>query len=241
MTNYQKIVELADAFKEKIAKDYWLYLQFELTDLETDNVFQVEVKNGDINVYNSEKIQVEEILVMSSETFNKLYRGEISPLTAFSNEPDENDEMQGLINPKIKKQKDIINSAKTNELLENDKKDFYRRLHKFDSFFNKHRLNKVVINENSSRIIHGVKAVGLYNDFDDFKQLAVYFKIEENKSLWQQAINKGIFVINGNGILIVDNISYDIKKYEYYRIQSNTDNLVIVKNIDREPLELLYI
>jgi hypothetical protein len=241
MSNYEKVLELVEAFKTKITKDYWFNLQFEFHDLETDNLFQIEVKDGEINVYNSEQIQVEEMLVMNSETFDKLYKGEISPLTAFANEPDENGVMQGLINPKIKKQEDIINSAKTTELPENDRKDFYRRLHKLDGFFNKHKLNRVVVNENGSRVIHGVKAVGLYNDFDDIKQLAVYFKIEENKSLWQQAINKGIFVIKGNGILIVDNINYEIRKYEYYRIQSNSDNLVIVKNIDREPLELLYI
>jgi hypothetical protein len=241
MTNFDKFVELSNSFRLKINNEYKIRLQFEISDLSEDNFFQVEIDKGTINIFTKNEITVEEIFVLSSTTLNNLYLGKISPLTAYANEPNSKGEMVGLINPKLPKKEDLINSAKVAEIPESTKKDFYRRLHVFSEFFNKHPLSKVVVNDKSSRILHGVKGIGLYHEFDDPNQLQVYFKIERNETLWQQNIEKGIFVINGEGKLSIDNEEYEIKKYEYYRIRSSTTYGIKISNYQVKPLEIMYI
>lgn len=45
----KKIFEdLAEAFVKKIDKNYFIKLQFEFTDLKNENIWQVDVKDGEV-------------------------------------------------------------------------------------------------------------------------------------------------------------------------------------------------
>jgi hypothetical protein len=93
--------DFAKTFEKKIDKDYKIRLQFEFYDME-NGVWQIDVNNGKVFVYNGIKINPESTFLLSKETLFKMYNNEISASTAFSNEPDEKGEMRALIEPKHK-------------------------------------------------------------------------------------------------------------------------------------------
>ena len=100
--------DFAKAFEKKIDNDYKIRLQFEINDME-NGIWQIDVNNGIVSVYNELKIEPEEILVLSKNTLLKLYNNEIAPLTAFAQEPNEKGEMYALIETKHKtEEKNII-------------------------------------------------------------------------------------------------------------------------------------
>jgi hypothetical protein len=94
--------EFAKAFEKKIDKDYHIQLQFEIYDMEND-IWQVDVKNGEVFVYNEEKIKPEgDTHILSKVTLEKLYNNELSPLSVFMEQPEkaEKGEMVALITGK---------------------------------------------------------------------------------------------------------------------------------------------
>ena len=53
--------DFSEAFTKKLDKDYFIKLQFEFTDIKDKNIWQINVKDGKVNIYNEEKIIPEEI------------------------------------------------------------------------------------------------------------------------------------------------------------------------------------
>jgi hypothetical protein len=233
----QKIFkDFAKAFERKIDVDYKITLQYEIIDLEKDNIWQIDVKYGKVNIYNNEIIIPEEIFTLKYDTLLKLYRNELSPITAYANEPDQNENLTSLIEPKVKDEKKII---KTNKQISQESLDFIIRLHKFDEFFNKDYPSKTIIKYDNCRKLHNVNAIGLFSDFKS-GILHAFFSIKKGEFLKEPPIEFCVFVLNGKGIIKLDDEVYQIEKNEYYHIKPKA-NVYISNDDDDEFLDILYL
>lgn len=227
--------DFSRAFNKKIDKDYFIKLQFEFIDLKTENIWQVDVKDKKINVYNGQKIIPEEIFTLTSDTLIKLYNNELSPLTAFANEPNKEGIMCSLIELKYKDPKKII---KHNEKAEDEMLNFVVRLHKFNEFFSRDYPSKIIVKKENCLKLHNVNGIGLFSNIQK-GILHAFFSIKANESLKQPSLEFSVFVLNGKGTLRIDTDEYVIEKNEYYHIRPNDD--VFFENMSDEPLDILYL
>jgi hypothetical protein len=229
--------DFAQSFAKKINKDYFIKIQLEILDMD-NNIWQIDVKDSKVLIYNKQEIEPEEIFVLSNDTLIKLYNNEIAPLTAFLNEPNEKGEMCSLIELKNKTEdKKVYESKKPKEQY----LAFLRRLDKFHEFFSKDYPTKIVVTKNKGVKAHSVNAIGLYCDdvHGDAKVLHAFFSIEKNESLKEPAIEFSIYVIKGNGMIVIDNEKYPIEKNSYYHLIPK--NKLCIENNEIETLEILYL
>lgn len=232
----KKIFEdFAEAFVKKIDKNYFIKLQFEFTDLKNENIWQVDVKEGEVYVYNENQIVPEEIFTLTSDTLIKLYNNELAPLTAFANEPNKEGIMCSLIDLKNKEPKKFI---KLNQKIEPEMLEFIDRLHKFNDFFSKDYPGKIIIKNENCIKLHNVNGIGL---FSNFKKgiLHAFFSIKTNECLKQPPMEFSVYVLNGKGTLKIDNDEYSINKNEYYHIKPHTN--VFFENKYDESFDILYL
>jgi len=226
--------DFAKAFERKIDDDYFIKLQFEIKDVE-NNIWQINVNNGKVIIHNGEKIIPEEVFILSKDTLLKLYNNELSPLSAFLNEPNEKGEMCSLIELKNKTEdKKVYYENKPQE----EYLKFLYRLHKFENFFSKDYPTKIVIKkENYIRYLK-VDTIGLNFDFEKgIGQL--FFSIKKGEILQEPGYEFGsIYVLNGEGILKIGNEQYNIKEKEFYQI--NTKEWVSICNNNEINLEILF-
>jgi putative sterol carrier protein len=228
--------DFARAFEKKTNKDYFIRLQYEIQD-EENGIWQIEVNNGKITIYNEEKIIPEETFVLSKDTLVKLYNNELSPLTAFAQEPNEKGEMCSLIELKNKtEEKKIYLDKKPQE----DYLKFIGRLHQFNNFFSKDYPTKIVVDKENGKILHNVNAIGLHSKFNGEKRiLHVYFSIKKDEILNEPNFEFSVYVLNGRGVINIGDEEYPIEAKNYYYMQPK-DNLCI-KNKSDELLEILYL
>jgi len=228
--------DFAKAFEKKIDKDYKIRLQFEVNDME-NGIWQIDVNNGIVSVYNELNFEPEEILVLSKNTLLKLYNYEIAPLTAFAQEPNEKGEMCALIETKHKteEKKYYPNKKPSAEFIE-----FMGRLHKFNNFFSKDYPTKIIVAKENCIKLHNVNSIGLLSKFDgDKRTLHVYFAIKKDEILEEPAFEFSIYVLNGNGILRIGDEKFNIEAKNYYNIKPK--GTVFIENNSDEYLELIYL
>ncbi|MDR1398973.1 MAG: hypothetical protein LBJ41_03515 [Treponema sp.] len=226
--------DFAKTFEKKIDKEYNIRLQFEIYD-EEKSVWQIDVHNGNVVVYNEVKIEPEEIFVLTKDTLVKLYNNEIAPVTAFSNEPNEKGEMRSLIELKEKTEEKKFTSNTSDEQLE-----FIGRLHKFNNFFSKEYPTKIIVNKENGVKLHNVNGIGLLSKFDKRKHIIhVYFSIKKDEVLREPAFEFSIYVITGKGVIITNGEEYIIESRNYYNM--NPQKPVYIKNKGEEILEILYL
>lgn len=226
----------AKSFERKIDKDYFIRLQFEVYDT-ANGIWQVDVNSGNVTIYNEEKIEPEEIFILSKNTLVNLYNNELSPLTAFANEPNEKGEMCSLIELKNKteEKKVYLNKKPSDVYLE-----FLGRLHKFHDFFSKEYPTKIIVNKDNGVKLHNVNGIGLFSKFEKERRiLHVYFSLKKDDVLTEPAFEFSIYVINGKGVIIIDNDEYSIEAKNYYHM--NPKNTIYIKNKEEELLEILYL
>lgn len=227
--------DFSKAFIKKIDKDYFIRIQLEFLDIEKNNIWQVDIRDGKINIYNEEKIIPEETFTLTIVTLEKLYKNELSPLTAFANEPNKDGVMCSLIDLKNKTQDKFI---RRNHEIQEEKLKFIDRLHKFHDFFSKEYPGKIFVKHENCINLHDVKGIGL---FSDFKKgiIHAFFSIKANECLKQSPREFSLFVLNGKGILRINDESYPIEKNEYYHIKPSSN--VYFENENDESLDILYI
>jgi hypothetical protein len=226
--------DFAKAFEKKIDNEYFIKIQLEIIN-EENNIWQIDVNNGNVFVYNEMKITPEETFVLSKDTLLKLFNNELSSLTAFLNEPNENGEMCSLIQLKNKtEEKKIYHDKKPDE----EYLKFIKRLHKFNDFFSKDYPTKIIIKESNCIKYLNVNTIGLNFDFE--KGIGeLYFIIKKGETLKEPGYEFGsIFVIKGEGVLKIGNETNEIKEKEYYHI--NTKEWVKIKNKKEDNLEILF-
>lgn len=228
----------AEVYSKKIDHEYSIKLQFEIIDVEEDNLWQIEVCNGHVNVFSEATIEPEEYFVMKFDTLLRLYEGRLSPLTAFANEPNDQGEMCGLIDLKFKS-KEMFGPSYARK--EERHQNFINRLHRFDDFFNVSYPSRVKIGIENTRKIHGVDAIGLYSKTEENGILHVFFSIKRDEVLEQVPLEHSICILKGSGVMVIDGEEYCVQSKEYYRINPKSNEKVLFKNYDVEPLELLYI
>jgi hypothetical protein len=208
--------DFAKTFEKKIDKEYSIRLQFEIYDTER-SIWQIDINNGNVTVYNELKFEPEEIFVLSKDTLAKLYNNEIAPLTAFSQEPNEEGEMCSLIELKNKTEEKKVypNKKPSDAYLE-----FIERLHKFTNFFSKEYPTKIMVNKENGVKIHNVNAIGLFSKFDEEKRiLHIYFSIKKDEVLKESAFEFSVYVLSGKGIIIIDDEEYMIEAKNYYTMK----------------------
>jgi mannose-6-phosphate isomerase-like protein (cupin superfamily) len=226
--------DFARAFEKKIDNDYFIKLQFEIYDMENE-VWQIDVNNGNVYVNNEKRIVPEETFVLSKETLLKMYNNELSPLSAFSNEPNEKGEMCSLIELKDKTEdKKVYLSKKPSE----ETLKFLYRLHRFNEFFSKDYPTKIIIDNKNGVKAHSVNAIGLHSNYEK-GILHVYFSIKMDESLYEPPIEFSLYVLSGRGTIIVGSERYDIRAKEYYHMIPKEK--MYIENHEEELLELLYI
>jgi hypothetical protein len=226
--------DFAKAFEKKIDKEYSICLQFEIYGTER-SIWQIDVNDGNVTVYNELKFDPEEIFVLSKDTLAKLYNNEIAPLTAFSQEPNEKGEMCSLIELKNKTEEKRVYPDKKplEEYLE-----FVERLHKFNNFFSKEYPTKIIVNKENGVKIHDDNAIGLFSKFDKERRiLHIYFSIRKDEILKEPVFEFSIYVLNGKGIIIIDGEEYMVEAKNYYNMKPKNT----IKNKDEELLEILYL
>lgn len=226
--------DFSEAFSKKIDKDYFIKIQLEFTDIENENIWQLDIKDGTINIYNEQKIIPEETFTLTFNTLEKLYKNELSPLTAFSNERNQEGIMCSLIELKHKTVEKII---KPNEKIDQEHLKFITRLHKFNDFFSKDYPQKVVVKNENCIKVHKVNGIGLFSDFQK-GVLHVFFSIKTNECLKEPPIEFSVFVLNGEGKIKINQDEYDIEKDNYYHLKPHSN--VFFENTANESLDILY-
>jgi len=226
MTIDQILGDFAEAFKKKIDKNYSIRLQLEFNDL-PEEIRQIDVNNGTVNIYNEEKITPEEtILISKKETLDKLYNNEISALSAFLQRPEKKDGMMGALMCEKK---------------EPAGKDLISRLNTFKSFFSKDFPSKIIL-DNRYCVKHNgdIDTIGL-KAFGNFGQ--IFISVKKGEALYYPALGANIeiniYIIKGNGVLIIGDDQCEIKQREYYYM--NLQKHVEIKNFKEEALEALIV
>jgi hypothetical protein len=250
MDNKTLLNDFAKAFAKKIDKDYFIRLQFEIYDAENseNDIWQVDVNNGNVFLYNEEKITPEKTWVLSRNTLMKLYNNELSPSTAFAENPGEkrnwdipsnilNNPMNSLIGVKYPEEEEKIwrEQGHTKERI-----DYIKRLHKFSNFFSKEYPTKIIVNKDNGIKLHGnINGISLHTRRDDQYIFHVYFSIKTDEVLEEPAFEFNIYVINGKGIIKTGDEEYGIEAKTYYEL--NPKDTVYIKNREEEPLEILLL
>ncbi|GBU27679.1 hypothetical protein R84B8_01216 [Treponema sp. R8-4-B8] len=225
--------DFARVFEKKIDKDYFIKLQFEIYNVE-NGIWQIDVNNGNVFIYNEEKFVPEEIFVLSKETLIKMYNNEISPLTAFLQDINEKGELCSLIEIKNKTEdkRVYLNKKPSDEYIQ-----FINKLNKFHNFFSKDFPTKIIVKNENGRKYCNANSIGLYSNFG--KGIAhIFFSIKKGEILKEEC-DCSIYVINGKGIIKIDNEEYKIIEKEYYQINSK-DTFIYIENHEENNLDILY-
>jgi hypothetical protein len=251
MDNKTIFSDFAKAFERKIDKDYYIRLQFNIYDTENgeNDIWQVDVKNGNVVLYNEERITPEKTWVLSKNTLIKLYKNEVASPTAFSENPGErknwdisfnimDNPMNSLIGLKLSEEEVSIYEKQMNT---KEHKDYIKRLHIFNNFFSKEYPTKIIVNEKNGIKIHGnINGICLYNRLDEWKRIFhVYFSIKKGEILEEPAFEFSIYVINGKGVIKAGNEEYEIEAKNYYQIIPK--DTIFIENKEDVLLEILVL
>jgi mannose-6-phosphate isomerase-like protein (cupin superfamily) len=225
--------EFAKVFERKINKDYQIKVQFEIID-EENGIWQVEVKDGNVLVYNKEKIVPEETFRLSKETLFKLYNNELNTYTATLQAPTgDKSEMWALIDFKIKTEEKRLSSFDVSSGHYN----FLCRFQKFHDFFSKDYPTKIIV-DNKNGVRHSdVNAIALYSKMG--KNLHIYYSIKKNEKMYMPPCEFCLYVLKGKGTIIMGNERFSINAKEYYHMIPKEK--VYFENEDKELLEILYL
>jgi mannose-6-phosphate isomerase-like protein (cupin superfamily) len=226
--------EFARTFERKIDKDYYIKVQLEITD-EKNGIWQIDVKDGKVSVYNEEKIEPEETFVLSKETLLKLYNNELNTYTARLQEPKGFDEVWALIDFKNKSEEKRI--ASFQESSEHYK--FLCRSQKFDDFFSKDYPTKIIVDYKNSVKHDHVHTIALH--FGMGKSIYHgYFSLEKNeKKYWPPSFEYGFYVLSGKGTITISDEKFNICAKEYYYLTPKKG--ILVENQNEEHLEILFL
>jgi hypothetical protein len=228
--------DFARAFEKKIDKEYKIRLQFEIYDIE-NCIWQIDINNGSVNLYNEEKIKPEETFILSKETLVKLYNNEIAPITAFAQENNEKGELCALIDVKDKTEEKKTYPGKK---VPDEYMDFLMRLHKFHNFFSKEYPTKIVVNNDNGIKYNSGNLIGLYSKLIGEKRIIhVYFSIKKDEKIYQPGEEYCIYVINGKGLIETNGEKYKIEAKNYYHMIPK--DCIYIKNENEELLEILYL
>jgi hypothetical protein len=226
MTVNEILNDFAKAFEKKIDMNYSIRIQLEIKDM-PDEIWQIDVNNRSVNIYNEEKIIPEEtIMILSKLILDRLYNNELSALSAFLQTPSKNDGMMGALMCEKK---------------EPTGKDFINRNNIFKSFFSKDFPTKIIL-DNKYCIKHNgdIDTIGL-ETFGNFGQ--IYVSVKKGETLYYPplGINIEFFIciIKGKGKLIIGDDESEIKEREYYCI--NLLKQVEIKSSDEETLEAIVV
>jgi glyoxylate utilization-related uncharacterized protein len=233
--------DFAKAFEKKINKDYHIRLQFEIYDME-DDIWQIEVKNGKVFVYNETKIEPEgDTYVLSKTTLEKLHNNELSSFTAFLENPEliEKSERIALITGKHRNELGKVSCEKNLSDYQNNK-DFWDRLNKFqNNFFSKDYPTKInVTDKNSVKHNGDIDTICLHNaGMENFAQ--IFVSIKKGEFLGFPATEFNMYIITGKGKLIFGNTECEIKFKEYYHMDAQEN--IQIKNTEKEALEIIIL
>jgi hypothetical protein len=240
----------ANSFKRKMEKDLCIQLQFEVydTDYEKLDIWQVDVKNSNISLYNGEKIIPERVYGLSKNTLIKLFENRISPPTAFAENPSgkgnwdinpniQENPMNSLIGVKFRTKEEKSNFLKTINTKEWD--DLNNRVKKFSTFFSKEYPTKIAVTQNNGIKIHNdINGISLYSSINEGKyRFHVYFSIQKDEILEEPAFKFNIYVISGKGMIETGEEKYEIEEKNYYYF--NPVEKFYIKNKEDCLLEIL--
>ena len=226
MTVNSILNEFARAFEKKISRDYSIRLQLEIRDMQ-DEVFQIDVNNGKVDIYNEEKIKPETVIMVSGkEILDRIYSNELSALSAFLQTPSKNDGMMGAL---MCEKKEPVG------------KDLINRLNIFKSFFSRDFPTKIII-DNKYSVKHngGIDTIGL-KVFGNFGQ--IYVSVRNGETLNYPPIGANIelniYVIKGKGKIIIGDDESTMREREYFHM--SLIKPVNIKSLDEETLEAMII
>jgi len=226
MTVNEILNDFAKAFEKKIDKNYSIRLQLEIKDM-PDEIWQIEVNNGKVNIYNEEKIIPEEtIMILNKGVLDKIYNNELSSLSASLQTPSKNDGMMGAL---MCEKKEPVG------------KDFIGRNLFFKGFFSRDFPTKIIL-DNKYCVKHNgdIDTIGL-KVFGNFGQ--IYVSVKKGETLYYPSFGKNIgfniCVIKGKGKIIIGDDESEIKEREYYYISLLKP--VEIKNTDEETLEAIIV
>jgi quercetin dioxygenase-like cupin family protein len=232
MTIKEIFDEFAKTFEKKIGADYHIRLQYEFYDLENE-IWQIEVKNGKVFVYDEKKIDPEDVFILSRETLEKLYNNELSPLSAHLETPEKlrKGELAALI---TWKDRNDGSGKYLPENLTDHKRNFLYRYDKFREFFSKDYPSKIIM-EDKNCIKHNgdIDTIGLQT-FSNGGQ--IFVSVKKGETLQYPSFEKlNVYIISGKGKMIVGDVECEIKAKEYLYINHNEP--VQIKNAGDEALE----
>ncbi|MCL1930554.1 MAG: hypothetical protein FWF55_01960 [Treponema sp.] len=235
MTIENILKEFAVSFTKKIDPEYHFTVQLEFTDISDKNIWQLDIKNKNVIIYDKALIRPEETFLLTVNTLEKLYNNELSSLTAFLQRPNEKGIMSSLIDIKNKKEE---NKFWDGDKLEQEKLDFFSRFHIFTSgFFNRFYPTKVIVDNKNSIKHNNVNMIGLYSDFKN-GTLHAYISVKTNEVLTYPPVDCSIFVLHGKGKLKLDGNVYDIQENEYYHLMPQKN--MSVENNETISLEIIF-
>jgi mannose-6-phosphate isomerase-like protein (cupin superfamily) len=206
-----------------------------------NDIWQIEVKDGKVFIYNEIEIEPEgDTYILSKETLEKLFNNELSSFTAFLENPEliEKGEKIALITGKHRNELGKVSREKNiSDYKEN--KDFWDRKIIFENnFFSKYYPTKIIVTDKYSVKHNDIDTICLHNDgMEGFAQ--IFVSIKEGEILNIPATEFNIYIIIGKGILIFGTNECEIKFKEYYHMNAREN--IQIKNTEKEPLEIILL
>jgi mannose-6-phosphate isomerase-like protein (cupin superfamily)/putative sterol carrier protein len=220
----QKILQgMSDSFRKKIDEQYSLIAQFTVTDL--NETWSVIIRQGrNITIQKGEHEQAEYFFKADAETFERIYKGEMTALTAAG------------------KAKGSDVSPLEVDIAEN--LDFSKEKNKLftfiQQFFNKSFPEKILLGKKYSRVIHGGHAIPLYY-YEGLR--SAWYMIKQGERLNEigdtNPFPQSFIFIEGEGFAKIGSDTVRVKAGESYYIPPNSDH--VVWNENEQPLILIFL
>ena len=216
--------EFAASFCDKVPESKDFTVLFQITG--QNESYTVQVKEGAANILEERPEGEYFICETTEDCLQQIYRGELTAFTASA---------KGLVSDSapLDWKLDRFDPRQ----MEDEMKDLYFFIM---HFFHTSEPEKIQLQEEFARRIHGGKAVPLFYDPGFRSSWYVLNKGEQlNEPGEHDPWDQGIIIIKGEGRAKIGDRTVDIKKNEAYYLPPNQDQ--VIWNEQTEPLELIWL
>lgn len=200
----------SESFLSKVAEDYQDTLNFRLND--DNSHWHVIFSNGSYSIHKGENPDAKFIMTADMETYRKIYKGELSPMTAIG-------------------RASIHESAPLDFILQNGMTiagvNWNYAYFTVNNFFNPHPDNKIVLKEENSRSVHGGNVIGLYYSVG-YRSAWYHLNKGEmlNEAGEKDPFEQSFIILKGSGYAKIGKDTLAVKENEAYYIRPNLEHKV---------------
>ncbi len=212
----------SESFLTKVGEDYQDTLNFRLND--NNSHWYVTFSKGNYSIHQGENPDAKFIFTADMETYRKLYKGKLSPITAIG---------RASINEPAPLDFILQNGMTVGNV---NWSDAYFTL---INFFNPHPNNKIVLGQQYSRSVHGGNVIGLYYSVG-FRSAWYHINKGEmlNEAGEKDPFEQSFIILKGSGYAKIGKDTIVVNENEAYYIRPNLEHKIWTES--EEGVTLLW-